>query len=135
MGDIDLRRLREPFEPSEIEWRVGATNKDKLKGIALPYITNRAVQNRLDEVCGAGNVPRGMGLVSGGYDSKKRGSRESGNSGGSNGGKLRDIYALMFKVHHLLPDEVGRQTPRVLFEICTTSAVSIFRRAKAITPC
>ena len=55
MGDIDLRKLRDPFEPSEIEWRVGATNKDKLKGIALPYITNRAVQNRLDEVCGAGN--------------------------------------------------------------------------------
>ncbi|MCI8956302.1 MAG: hypothetical protein HFE51_10430 [Clostridia bacterium] len=61
-----------------------------------------------------------MGLVSGGYDSKKRGSRESGNSGGSNGGKLRDIYALMFKVHHLLPDEVGRQTPRVLFEMLDT---------------
>lgn len=55
VAEMDLSRLREPFEPSEIEWRVGATNKDKLKGIALPYITNRAVQNRLDEVCGAGN--------------------------------------------------------------------------------
>ncbi|MCH5210409.1 MAG: hypothetical protein J1F01_05530 [Oscillospiraceae bacterium] len=55
MSGIDLRRLREPFKPSEIEWRVGATNKAKTKGIALPYITNRAVQNRLDEVCGAEN--------------------------------------------------------------------------------
>ena len=55
MSEIDLSRLREPFHPSEIEWRVGATNTDKLKGVALPYITNRAVQNRLDEVCGADN--------------------------------------------------------------------------------
>lgn len=55
MSEIDLKRLSEPFEPSEIEWRVGATNRDRMKGIALPYITNRAVQNRLDEVCGMGN--------------------------------------------------------------------------------
>lgn len=26
----------------------------------------------------------------------------------------------MFKVHHLLPDEVGRQDPRVLFEMLDT---------------
>lgn len=30
----------------------GATNKDKTKGIALPYVTNRAIQKRLDEVFG-----------------------------------------------------------------------------------
>ena len=55
MSEIDLKKLNEPFKPSEIEWRVGAVNKEKMKGIALPYITNRAVQNRLDEVCGAEN--------------------------------------------------------------------------------
>lgn len=55
MSEIDLIKLRKPFPPSEIEWRVGATNSDKTKGIALPYITNRAVQNRLDDVCGPGN--------------------------------------------------------------------------------
>lgn len=53
--DIDLKKLCEPFLPSEIEWRVGAVNKEKMKGIALPYITNRAVQNRLDKVCGIEN--------------------------------------------------------------------------------
>lgn len=55
MTKIDLSKLREPFAPNEIEWRVGATSSDKTKGIALPYITNRAVQNRLDAVCGAEN--------------------------------------------------------------------------------
>ena len=45
-------QLLAPFKPSEIEWRVGATNSDKTKGIALPYLTNSAIQNRLDEVFG-----------------------------------------------------------------------------------
>lgn len=47
-----LKKLQEPFVPEEIEWRVGATNQEKTKGIALAYVTNRAVQNRLDEVFG-----------------------------------------------------------------------------------
>ncbi len=46
------KELSKPFNPEEIEWRVGATNKDKTMGLALPYITNRAIQNRLDEVFG-----------------------------------------------------------------------------------
>ena len=46
------KKLLEPFAPNEIEWRIGATNANKTKGIALPYITNRAIQNRLDEVFG-----------------------------------------------------------------------------------
>lgn len=45
-------KLAAPFYPSEIEWRIGATNKDKTKGIALPYITNRAIMNRLDDLFG-----------------------------------------------------------------------------------
>lgn len=53
---LDEEQLKEqfnaPFYPSEIEWRVGATSGDKKSGIALPYITNRAIQNRLDDVCG-----------------------------------------------------------------------------------
>lgn len=47
-----MKKLQEPFEPSDIEWRVGSTNKEKTKGLALAYITNRAIQNRLDEVFG-----------------------------------------------------------------------------------
>lgn len=48
-----MQRLQDPFLPDEIEWRVGSTNSDKTKGIALAYVTNRAIQNRLDEVFGA----------------------------------------------------------------------------------
>lgn len=54
-------------------------------------------------------------MVSGGYEcGKKRRSSGGGNNGG---GKIRDIYATMFKMHHLLPDEVGRQDPRILFDM------------------
>lgn len=49
---IDLTRLSEPFPPEDIEWFIGVTTKDKTKGLAIPFITNRAVMERLDEVCG-----------------------------------------------------------------------------------
>lgn len=45
-------RLQAPFAPDELEWRVGATSGDKSKGMALAYVTNRAIQNRLDDVFG-----------------------------------------------------------------------------------
>lgn len=48
----ELKKLQEPFLESEIEWRVGSTNSDKTKGLALAYVTNRAIQNRLDDVFG-----------------------------------------------------------------------------------
>ena len=47
-----MERLREPFAPEEIEWRIGATTQDKAQGLATPYVTNRAIQNRLDDVFG-----------------------------------------------------------------------------------
>lgn len=46
------RMLSAPFYPNEIEWRIGATNTNKTSGIALPYITNRAIMNRLDDIFG-----------------------------------------------------------------------------------
>ena len=52
---IDLKRLTAKFPASKIEFRIGATNKDKTKGVVLAYVTNRAIQERLDEVCGADN--------------------------------------------------------------------------------
>lgn len=36
-------------------------------------------------------------------------------SGGS--GVLRDIYTVFFRYYHLLPDEVGKQNPRLLFAL------------------
>lgn len=48
-------KLRAPFRPDQIHWRVGATSGDKAKGMALAYIDARDVQDRLDEVCGPEN--------------------------------------------------------------------------------
>lgn len=45
--------LQKPFPAEDIEWRVGSTSADKSKGIALAYITNRAIMARLDETFGA----------------------------------------------------------------------------------
>jgi hypothetical protein len=44
--------LAAPFPADQIKWRVGATTKDKTKGIALAYIDARHVFDRLDEVVG-----------------------------------------------------------------------------------
>lgn len=52
MNDELLKKLQVPFPADQIEWRVGSTNIDKTKGLALAYVTNRAIQNRLDEVFG-----------------------------------------------------------------------------------
>lgn len=35
-----------------MEWRLQTTNKEKTRGLAIPYVTNRAIQNRLDDVVG-----------------------------------------------------------------------------------
>lgn len=53
MDEIELR-LKRPFEPKALSWRVGATNGEKTQGIALAYIDARDVMQRLDEVFGLG---------------------------------------------------------------------------------
>jgi hypothetical protein len=47
-------KLAAPFSPDDVGWRLGHTFKsnDVLKGIAMPYATNRAIQKRLDETFG-----------------------------------------------------------------------------------
>lgn len=52
---MNIADLGKPFDPSSISWRVGATNGEKTKGIALAYIDARDVMDRLDIVCGQGN--------------------------------------------------------------------------------
>jgi hypothetical protein len=43
------------FQDTDIEWRVGSTNKDKTKCMPLAYLTARATMERLDRVVGPGN--------------------------------------------------------------------------------
>lgn len=47
--------LCRPFAAEEIDWRIGSTNADKSKGMALAYMDARAVMDRLDSVCGPEN--------------------------------------------------------------------------------
>lgn len=54
MSDI-WEKLKNPFQPEQIEWRVGSTSKSKLHAQLLAYVTARAVMERLDEVVGPQN--------------------------------------------------------------------------------
>ena len=49
--------LARPFAPEDLEWRLQRTFeiKGEMVGIAVPYVTNRAIQNRLDSVVGPEN--------------------------------------------------------------------------------
>lgn len=58
MDSINLTKLQEPFSSDDIEWRIGRagyTKDGKLYATCLAYVTNRAIMNRLDDVCGAGS--------------------------------------------------------------------------------
>jgi hypothetical protein len=68
-------KLKAPFDPLDIEWRIqsaGKSNSGKLWAILIPYVTNRAIQERLDEVCGVEgwknqftDTPSGKGMLCG----------------------------------------------------------------------
>lgn len=54
---MDLKKLSEPFPLEDIEWRVSRSGNGQ-KGIfclVLAYVTARACQKRLDDVCGPEN--------------------------------------------------------------------------------
>lgn len=52
---IDLNRLRAFFDAGDLEWKPITISKKTNKGLAAAYITNRAIMDRLDEVCGPAN--------------------------------------------------------------------------------
>lgn len=66
MKDIEMR-LKEKFKEDELEFRVGATNADKTMGLALAYVSARAIQNRLDNVVGINNWKTSYREVVGGF--------------------------------------------------------------------
>lgn len=51
-----MGKLQAPFSSEDIEWRVShaGTNQNGKWAMALAYVTNRAIQSRLDEVFGPG---------------------------------------------------------------------------------
>lgn len=66
MKDIE-KKFKEPFSEDELEFRVGATNMDKTMGLALAYVSARAIQNRLDSTVGFDNWKTEYKEVNGGY--------------------------------------------------------------------
>jgi len=58
MNDKKIQReLQKPFKESDLEWRVQAVGKtgDRFWARVLVYVTNRAIQQRLDKAVGAFN--------------------------------------------------------------------------------
>lgn len=76
MKEFDLKRLAEPFAADDIEWRVQSSglSGSRVWAIVIPYISARAIFDRLDEVVGpeawrnafrpgpAGGVLAGIGI-------------------------------------------------------------------------
>jgi hypothetical protein len=54
---MDLSKLKDPFPAGDIEWRVqrGGEKSGKPWAMVLAYVTNRAIMERLDDVCGPEN--------------------------------------------------------------------------------
>jgi len=54
---MNLKKLKEPFDEKDLEWRVQQSGEKngKFWAMVLTYISNRAVQDRLDDVCGPEN--------------------------------------------------------------------------------
>ena len=46
------QQLQAPFTASDIEWRVQREVRNGAAVMVIPYVTNRAIQHRLDEVFG-----------------------------------------------------------------------------------
>ncbi len=52
MKAADLYKLQAFFDPEDLEWKPITTSKRTGKSLVAAYVTNRAIQDRLDEVCG-----------------------------------------------------------------------------------
>lgn len=62
-----IEKLKQPFKVDQLEFKIGATNKEKTMGLALPYVEARAIQDRLDEVIGFNNWKVSYREVTGGF--------------------------------------------------------------------
>jgi hypothetical protein len=72
---MKISDLSNVFDPSDIEWRAqqtGVSQSGKPWLLAIPYINNRAIQQRLDDICGPENwsneyapAPNGNGTLCG----------------------------------------------------------------------
>lgn len=54
MLSTQLSALARPFDPGDLVWKSVATSPDRTAARVVPYVTNRAIMDRLDLVCGPG---------------------------------------------------------------------------------
>lgn len=54
-AEQQLAHLHAPFPPEDLEWRFQSSGKGAQGGSMLPFIQNRAVMDRLDQIVGPGN--------------------------------------------------------------------------------
>lgn len=66
LDELLLNNLKNPIDPKFVKCRVGATSKDKTKGIPLFYLDSREVMKKLDEACGIGGWQTKKELCDGG---------------------------------------------------------------------
>ena len=52
---IDLSQLRDFFDTDDVDWKPIAVSKKTGQALAAAYLTNRAIMDRLDDVCGPEN--------------------------------------------------------------------------------
>lgn len=54
---MDLTKLKDEFPPDDLEWRIqsGGLKDRRPWALIVPYVRNRAIMDRLDEVCGMEN--------------------------------------------------------------------------------
>lgn len=54
---MDFDKLKAPFPAADVSWRIGQAGKngEKVWAKVLAYLDNRAIMQRLDEVCGPAN--------------------------------------------------------------------------------
>lgn len=55
MATFDLGALRACFPKEDISWRPLVYTKDRRRALVFAYVSNRAIMDRLDEVCGPAN--------------------------------------------------------------------------------
>jgi len=55
MQTAHLAALARPFDPNDLVWKPVAASKDRSSARVVPYVTNRAIMDRLDQVCGPEN--------------------------------------------------------------------------------
>lgn len=60
-------KLRAYFPEEDIQWKITATNQDKTKGLAVPYLDTRVIQRRLDDTLGIDGWKSSYRVIDGGF--------------------------------------------------------------------